>query len=93
MSHAVKLMAVDDNETNLDILEESLEDAYSLQLVSSGSECLSKLEKNEPNIILLDVNMPNMNGYETCEKIKADPKTSDIPVIFVSALNSLDERM
>lgn len=93
MSHAIKLMAVDDNETNLDILEESLNDAYSLELVSSGSECLSKLEKDEPNIILLDVNMPNMNGYETCEKIKADPNTSNIPVIFVSALNSLDERM
>ncbi|VAW77363.1 hypothetical protein MNBD_GAMMA12-3637 [hydrothermal vent metagenome] len=93
MSHVIKLMAVDDNELNLDIIDEALSDQYSLELVSSGDECLTKLSEAAPCLILMDVNMPNLNGYETCQKIKSDPETSNIPVIFVSALNNLDERI
>ncbi len=93
MSQVIKLMAVDDNDTNLDIIDEALSDQYSMELVSSGAECLTKLSQASPCLILMDVNMPNLNGYETCKKIKADPDTSGIPVIFVSALNSLDERI
>jgi len=93
MSQAIKLMAVDDNDTNLEIIEEALSEGYTIELVSSGVECLSKLEVSKPKLILMDVNMPELNGYETCKKIKSAPETAGIPVIFISALNTLDERI
>ncbi len=93
MAQAIKLLAVDDNDNNLDIIAEALSDKYSVELLSSGTDCLVSLEHSTPSLILLDVNMPELNGFETCKKIKLVPETSKIPVIFVSALNSLEERI
>ncbi|BCG63828.1 MAG: hypothetical protein methR_P1561 [Methyloprofundus sp.] len=87
------LLVVDDEPINLEILEEALEEYYQLESAETGEECLEKLQALQPELILLDVNMPGMTGIETCIKIKADIETADIPVVFVSALGLPEERM
>lgn len=89
-----RILAVDDEPFNLEIIEEILED-LDLQLVTaeSGPECLEVLESFSPQVVLLDVSMPGMDGYEVCRKIKANPATKDIVVMFVSARGSVEERM
>ncbi|WP_372859834.1 PleD family two-component system response regulator [Pseudoalteromonas sp.] len=89
-----KILAVDDEPFNLEIIEEILEDLdFELRLASSGQECLSMVEEYMPQVILLDVSMPKMNGYEVCKELKANPKTQDIIVMFVSARGTVEERM
>lgn len=89
-----RILAVDDEPFNLEIIEEILED-LDLQLVTaeSGPECLEVLESFSPQVVLLDVSMPGMDGYEVCRQIKANPATKDIVVMFVSARGSVEERM
>lgn len=89
-----RILAVDDEPFNLEIIEEILED-LDIQLLTaeSGPECLEVLESFSPQVILLDVSMPGMDGYEVCRKIKANPATQDIVVMFVSARGSVEERM
>jgi len=89
-----KILAVDDEPFNLEIIEEILEDLdFELKLASSGPECLSMVEEYMPQVILLDVSMPKMNGYEVCKELKANPNTHDIIVMFVSARGTVEERM
>ncbi len=81
-----KIMVVDDNVTNLNIARKALEDSYEVVLLLNGPKALKVLEKNKPDLILLDVEMPDMNGFEVIEKIKAMGSPYDeIPVIFVTA--------
>jgi CheY-like chemotaxis protein len=89
-----RVLAVDDEPFNLEIIEEILEDLdFDLKTASSGPECLDMLKEFEPQVVLLDVSMPKMNGYEVCRAIKANPETSHIVVMFVSARGSVEERM
>ncbi|CAM4039071.1 response regulator [Pseudoalteromonas byunsanensis] len=89
-----RVLAVDDEPFNLEIIEEILEDLdFELRTACGGPECLDMLEEFEPQVILLDVSMPNMNGYEVCRTIKSNPETSHIVVMFVSARGSVEERM
>ena len=84
MSSPYVVLAVDDEPFNLEILEEILSEGYEFHSAMSGPECLEVVGKLQPSVILLDVSMPNMDGYEVCQKLKADPKTENIPVIFCS---------
>lgn len=61
-------------------------------VAGDGEECLQTLKRVKPDLILLDVSMPKLDGYETCRRVKADPDTRDIPVIFLSARTQSDER-
>jgi CheY-like chemotaxis protein len=88
-----KILAVDDEPYNLEIIEEILEDDYQLHCVNSGPECLKIAEELKPRVILLDVSMPNMDGYEVCRKLKENPATSEIVVMFVSARGTVEERI
>ncbi|TMP45122.1 two-component system response regulator [Pseudoalteromonas citrea] len=89
-----RILAVDDEPFNLEILEEILEDLnFDLLTASSGPECLDMIESFDPQVILLDVSMPQMNGYDVCRAIKANPETHHIVVMFVSARGSVEERM
>ncbi|CAH9049643.1 Protein-glutamate methylesterase/protein-glutamine glutaminase [Pseudoalteromonas holothuriae] len=89
-----RVLAVDDEPFNLEIIEEILEDLdFELRTAASGPECLDMLEEFNPQVILLDVSMPKMNGYEVCRAIKSNPDTSHIVVMFVSARGSVEERM
>ena len=87
------VLGVDDEPFNLEILEEILSDDYQYHSAESGPECLSIAGQLQPNVILLDVSMPDMDGYEVCRHLKKDPQTSAIPVMFVSARGALDERI
>ncbi len=93
MSQKALILCVDDEPVNLTIMEELLQERYELSLAKSGEECLQQVEAQKPDLILLDVNMPHMDGLETCERLRADENTAEIPIIFVSALASHEELM
>jgi signal transduction histidine kinase len=82
------LLLVDDNLDNLNVLAGMLQEQnYKMRRAINGAIALRATAARHPNLILLDVNLPDMNGYEICTQLKADPATSQIPIIFVSALN------
>jgi CheY-like chemotaxis protein len=82
------VLVVDDNLQNLELLQVYLEDIDCRTVPAhNGLEALDIIRKEPPDLILLDVMMPKMSGFEVCKRIKNDPKTSDIPVIMVTALN------
>jgi CheY-like chemotaxis protein len=86
------ILVVDDNQQNLELLQAYLEDV-DCQAVPArdGLEALEIIAKDPPDLILLDVMMPKMSGFEVCKRIKNDPKTTDIPVIMVTALNEFGD--
>jgi diguanylate cyclase (GGDEF)-like protein len=82
------VLIVDDTPTNIQVLAESLADDYRLQVATSGMAALQVVKKQgPPDLILLDVMMPDMDGYEVCRRLKEDPKSSNVPVIFVTAMS------
>lgn len=81
----MRIMVVDDTEANIDILVETLADDYRVSVAMDGESALEIIEQSRPDLILLDIMMPDMDGYEVCGRLKADPKTRDIPIIFVTA--------
>ena len=82
------VLIVDDIATNIDVLSAILLETYDVKVALSGSNALEiAAAEPHPDIILLDVMMPEMNGYEVCQKLKSDPSTSEIPVLFVTALD------
>ncbi len=86
------VLIVDDNLQNLELLQAYLEDLDCLTVPAhDGLEALSIISEMPPDLILLDVMMPKMSGFEVCKRIKNDPKTSDIPVIMVTALNEFGD--
>lgn len=93
MDKKASILCVDDEPVNLIIMEELLRDNYELNTVKSGESCLEQVGLQKPDLILLDVNMPKMDGLETCERLKADTDTEEIPIIFVSALATHEELM
>jgi len=84
------ILIVDDTIENLDILSELLE-AYDVVETTSGVDALEIVNNQEIDLILLDIIMPNLNGFEVCQKLKSHPKTSKIPIIFLSAKSSQDD--
>src|SRR5690349_9333434 len=81
------ILIVDDTPANLQVLAGMLKDrGYKVRPVPSGKLALSAAQRDPPDLILLDINMPNMNGYEVCEHLKADVNLKGIPIIFISAL-------
>jgi CheY-like chemotaxis protein len=86
------VLVVDDNEQNLELLQAYLEDVDCSTLAAyDGVEALEVVAKTPPDLILLDVMMPQMSGFEVCKRLKNDPKTADIPVIMVTALNEFGD--
>jgi phosphoserine phosphatase RsbU/P len=88
------ILLVDDNPANLRLLSQILsERGYNPRAVASGPRALASVEMTPPDLILLDVRMPGMDGYEVCRQLKADPKTAGIPVLFISALDEIQDKM
>jgi len=87
----VYILAADDEPMNRLILEELLDDDYELHCVENGAECVQSVKNRRPDLILLDINMPVMDGYQACKEIKALDGCFDIPIIMVSALASEKE--
>lgn len=84
------LLAIDDVEENLELLDDYLCKEYDVQFALSGAEGLLLARRKQPDLILLDVMMPGMDGYEVCAALKSEPILCDIPVIFLTAKESLD---
>ena len=89
----LKVLIVDDYEDNCELLEAVFSDDYDVSSVYSGQSCLDALSENHFDIVLLDVSMPGLDGYEVCKKIKSTPQTAQTAVVFVSALTSTEERL
>lgn len=88
------LLIVDDTPDNLRLLSAMLtEQAYDVRSVRNGAAALMGVQGQPPDLILLDINMPEMNGYEVCQRLKANPDTRDIPVIFISANNEVFDKV
>lgn len=86
------LMVVDDEPTSLSHLTDILvEYGFDLMIARNGREALARVDRERPDLILLDVLMPEMDGIKTCRRLKADPATATIPILFLSALDRLDD--
>jgi C4-dicarboxylate-specific signal transduction histidine kinase len=88
-----KVLIVDDEPRNQRIIAETLQDLFELQNASSGEEALECLKNNPADLVLLDIMMPGLNGYEVCAKIRADPALQYTKVILVSGKAMVDERL
>ncbi len=86
------ILVVDDNEQNLELLQAYLEDLdCPIRTARDGLEALASVDAGEPDIVILDVMMPRMSGFQACARLKAGPKTRDIPIIMVTALNEVGD--
>ena len=83
------ILAVDDTISNLDILSELLK-SYVVIETTSGKEALEAVSQEKPDLILLDIVMPEMNGYEVCRRLKSNPNTKNVPIIFITTKNDED---
>ena len=89
-----QVLIVDDTPTNIQVLSDFLiESGFEVLVAKTGESALKKLEKAFPDLILLDIMMPGMNGFETCIKLKSWEKTHDIPVIFMTALSDVVDKV
>ncbi len=88
-----RILVVDDEPLNVEILQEMLSQNYEIVSAYSGNEALEMVEKTSPNLILLDVMMPGMNGYEVCKQLKGKEKTRSIPIVMVTALKEREDRI
>lgn len=85
------VLVVDDNRLNIDLLVDVLKDDYKLLVALDGETALELIQDSLPDVILLDIMMPNMNGYEVCKRLKSDPRTERIPVIFITAKSQIED--
>jgi putative two-component system response regulator len=85
------VLAVDDTPANLTLLSQLLGPHYRVQLAVNGAKALELAQRRPPDLILLDVMMPDLEGYEVCRRLKADARTRDVPVIFLTALSGADD--
>lgn len=86
------VLIVDDTELNIDILVEAMGDRYHIKTAIDGPSALAIVDADPPDIILLDVVMPGMSGYEVCTRLKSNPETADIPVIFLTAMTDINDK-
>lgn len=88
MNKANKVLIVDDDSDILDFLIDILQDDISVSFAPNGAKALEYAKTHEPDLILLDVDMPELNGFEVCQKLKSDPETQNIPIIFLTAMDN-----
>lgn len=86
MKKTQKILIVDDEPNNLKLLQQVLKEHYQLIFANNGEKALEAATNHRPDLVLLDVMMPNISGYEVCEQLKRNPLTENIPVIFVTAM-------
>ena len=85
------IFVVDDTQFNIDLIETVLSDTYIVKSAVDGEAALRAIDKDKPDLILLDIIMPGINGYEVCERLKANDNSRDIPVIFLTAKSDVDD--
>lgn len=93
-TNLAKILIVDDNPQNIELLETHLAIAgYETITSATGGDAVKRAKKDQPDIILLDIMMPDIDGYEVCRQIKAHPKTKFIPIIMITALKDIEDRI
>jgi light-regulated signal transduction histidine kinase (bacteriophytochrome) len=93
-SRNTKILVVDDTHSTIDMVKTALEeDGYEVVMATSGEKAIKRAEITSPDLIMLDVLMPGMDGFETCRRLKADNRTRDIPVIFMTALTATESKV
>ncbi|AFY44806.1 sensor histidine kinase [Nostoc sp. PCC 7107] len=94
MPNSEFILIVDDNPTNLSVLSQALKNAgFAVRVAEDGESAIELVQHKPPALILLDVQMPRMDGFETCQKLKADPVTQSIPIIFMTALADTENKV
>ncbi|MDJ1176319.1 response regulator [Roseofilum capinflatum] len=90
----IVILIVDDNPTNLKVLSDALQDlGWEILVAVDGESAIEQVEYAKPDLILLDVMMPGIDGFETCRRLKSSPSTQDIPIIFTTALGEIEDKM
>lgn len=93
-SEGGKILLVEDNPTNIDVLYDFLYDrGYEVLVAEDGVSALNRMTHIRPDIILLDIMMPHMDGFEVCRRLKADAETAEIPVIFITAMGAVEDKV
>jgi len=87
-----RVLVVDDARANVDILVAALKDDYKLSVALNGEAALRSVEKNPPDLVLLDIMMPGMDGYEVCRRLRASPDAQELPIMFLSALDEVKDK-
>ena len=94
MSSPELILVVDDSPANLEVVCETLSDTgYFVATAINGDRALKRVQTYPPALILLDVQMPKIDGFETCKRLRAEPKTANIPIIFTTALSDGDSKV
>ncbi len=90
----IGIFIIDDNLNNIVLLEKILLDLnYSVRVAIKGYSALKSIQQDQPDLILLDYKMPDLNGYEICEKLRDNQQTKRIPIIFISALDGIEDKI
>jgi phosphoserine phosphatase RsbU/P len=87
-----RVLIVDDAKANIDILVQALRDEYKLSVALDGADALRSIEKTPPDLVLLDIVMPGLDGYEVCRRIRAEESTRELPVMFLSSLEDVRDK-
>jgi len=87
-----RVLVVDDVKANVDMLVEALRGDYKLSVALGGEAALRAVEKSPPDLLLLDIVMPDVDGYEVCRRLRADPATREIPIMFLSSLEDVQDK-
>lgn len=87
-----RVLIVDDVKANVDVLVEALKDEYKLSVALNGDGALRSVEKNPPDIVLLDIVMPGIDGYEVCRRVRASEATRELPIMFLSSLEDVKDK-
>ena len=90
MNKRCTILVVDDEPINIQIIKSALKGEYEILTALNGYDAISRIEEQRPDLILLDVMMPDLSGFEVCSVIKSDAALADIPVIFLTAMDSAD---
>ena len=87
-----RILIVDDAKTNIDILVEALRDDYKLSVALDGAAALRSVEKSAPDLLLLDIVMPGLDGFEVCRRLRAQESTRELPIMFLSSLEDVKDK-
>lgn len=93
MDKRYRILLVEDEATTVRIISESLKDDYDIDTAQTGDEAINQCQKHKPDLILMDVIMPGMNGYQACSTIKQNNELADIPVIFLTVADAPESEM
>ncbi len=88
-----RILVVDNDQINLNIISETLSEYYQIETSETGEDALKIIDQFSPDIVLLDIMMPGIDGYEVCRRIRANPKQANVKILFISAKEVLEDRL